>query len=52
MLGKQLENTKISSKESLGYYELRKHRPWFDKKMLRIIRSKETSYITVVTGSK
>jgi hypothetical protein len=25
------ENIKISVKESLGYYELRKHKPWFDK---------------------
>jgi hypothetical protein len=23
------ENIKISSKESLGYYELKKHKPWF-----------------------
>jgi hypothetical protein len=23
------ENIKISAKESLGYYELRKHKPWF-----------------------
>jgi hypothetical protein len=25
--GKQLENIKISAKESLGYYELKKHEP-------------------------
>jgi hypothetical protein len=25
------ENIKISAKESLGYYELRKHIPWFDE---------------------
>jgi hypothetical protein len=25
------ENIKISAKESLGYFELTKHRPWFDK---------------------
>jgi hypothetical protein len=25
------ENIKISTKESLGYYELKKHRSWFDK---------------------
>jgi hypothetical protein len=23
------ENIKISAKESLGYYELKKHEPWF-----------------------
>jgi hypothetical protein len=25
------ENIKISTKESLDYYELKKHKPWFDK---------------------
>jgi hypothetical protein len=25
------ENIKISAKESLGYHELKKHEPWFDK---------------------
>jgi hypothetical protein len=25
------ENVKISAKECLGYYELKKHKPWFDK---------------------
>jgi hypothetical protein len=25
------ENIKISAKESLGYYELKKHKPWFNK---------------------
>jgi hypothetical protein len=25
------ENIKISAKESLGYFELKKHKPWFDK---------------------
>jgi hypothetical protein len=25
------EDIKISAKESLGYYELKKHKPWFDK---------------------
>jgi hypothetical protein len=25
------ENIKISAKESLAYYELRKHKPWFDE---------------------
>jgi hypothetical protein len=25
------KNIKISSKESLGYYELKKHKPWFNK---------------------
>jgi hypothetical protein len=25
------ENIKISAKESLGYYKLKKHKPWFDE---------------------
>jgi hypothetical protein len=25
------ENIKISAKESLGYYELKKDKPWFDE---------------------
>jgi hypothetical protein len=25
------ENIKISAKESLGYFELKKHKPWFDE---------------------
>jgi hypothetical protein len=25
------ENIKISAKESLDYYELKKHKPWFDE---------------------
>jgi hypothetical protein len=25
------ENIKISAKGSLGYYELKKHKPWFDE---------------------
>jgi hypothetical protein len=25
------ENIKISAKESLGYYELKKHKSWFDE---------------------
>jgi hypothetical protein len=25
------KNINISARESLGYYELKKHKPWFDK---------------------
>jgi hypothetical protein len=25
------ENIKFSAKETSGYYELKKHRPWFDE---------------------
>jgi hypothetical protein len=25
------ENIKMSAKENLGYYDLKQHKPWFDK---------------------
>jgi hypothetical protein len=25
------ENTQISAKDSLGYFEFKKHKPWFDE---------------------
>jgi hypothetical protein len=31
------ENIKISAKESLGYHELKKHKPWFDKGCSRLL---------------
>jgi hypothetical protein len=34
---------KISAKESLGYFKLKKHKPRFDEGCSKIIRSKETS---------
>jgi hypothetical protein len=26
-----IQNIKVSAKESLGYYELKEHKPWFDE---------------------
>jgi hypothetical protein len=31
------ENIKISAKESLDYYELKKHTPWFDERCLELL---------------
>jgi hypothetical protein len=31
------ENIKISAKESLGYFELKKHKPWFDKRCSKLV---------------
>jgi hypothetical protein len=31
------ENIKISAKESLGYLELKKHKPWFDEGCSRLL---------------
>ena len=31
------ENIKTSAKESLGLYELKQHKPWFDEECLRYL---------------
>jgi hypothetical protein len=31
------ENITISAKESVGYYELKKHKPWFDEGCLKLL---------------
>jgi hypothetical protein len=46
------ENIKIWTKEITGYFQLKKHKPWFDEWCSKIIRSKVTSQISVVTGSQ
>ena len=35
------ENIKTSAKESLGLYELKLHKPWFDENCLRILDKKK-----------
>jgi hypothetical protein len=30
-------STSISAKESLGYYELKKHKPWFDERCSKLL---------------
>jgi hypothetical protein len=45
------ENIKISAKQIIGYYELKKHKPWFDERCSNL-RSKEPSQIAVVTAAK
>jgi phosphomevalonate kinase len=37
------ENIKISAKENLGYFELKKHKPLLDKGCSKVIRLTETS---------
>jgi hypothetical protein len=36
-LGKVLENTEPSNTESLGYYELKQHKPWFDEECSELL---------------
>jgi hypothetical protein len=31
------ENIKISAKESLDYFELKKHKPWFDRRCSELV---------------
>jgi hypothetical protein len=41
------QNIKISAKESIRYYILKKHKPWFDEGYTKFIRLKETSQICI-----
>jgi hypothetical protein len=35
------DSTKISAKESLGYFELKKHKPWFDEGCPKLLNQKK-----------
>jgi hypothetical protein len=35
------ENIKILAKKSLGYYELKKHKPWFDEGCSKLLDQRE-----------
>jgi hypothetical protein len=37
------ENIKFSAKESLGYFKLKKHKPWFDEGCSKLLDQKKTS---------
>jgi hypothetical protein len=37
------ENIKISAKDSLGYYNLSKHMPWFDKGCSKLLDQRKQS---------
>jgi hypothetical protein len=38
VFGKLLrENIEISAKEIIGYYELKKHKPWFDERCSELL---------------
>jgi hypothetical protein len=37
------ENIKISAKESLGYFEFKKHKPWFDEGCSKLLDQKKSS---------
>jgi hypothetical protein len=35
------ENIKISAKDSLGYFELKKHKPWFDEGCSKLLAQRK-----------
>jgi hypothetical protein len=35
------ENTKISAKESLGYFKLKQHKPWFDEGCSKLLHQRK-----------
>jgi hypothetical protein len=46
------DNIQISAKESLGYYGLKKHKPWFDKGCSKLLDHRKQAKFAVFTGSK
>jgi hypothetical protein len=46
------EDIKISAKESLGYYEQKKNKPWFVEECSKSLDQGKQSQIAVVTRSK
>jgi hypothetical protein len=36
-----IENIKFSARESLGYFELKKHKPWFDKGCSKLLAQRK-----------
>jgi hypothetical protein len=39
------ENIKISAKESLGYSELKKHKPWFDEGCSKLLDQRKQAKV-------
>jgi hypothetical protein len=46
------ENIKISAKDSLGYYELKKHTPWFYKGCSKLLDQRKQAQLLRLTRSK
>jgi hypothetical protein len=47
-----IENITILAKESIRYYELKLHKPWFGKGCSKLLDHRIQAKIAVVTGSK
>jgi hypothetical protein len=41
VLGKRLEKMQISAKESLGYFKLKNHKPWFYEGCSKLLDQKK-----------
>jgi hypothetical protein len=46
------ENFKISAKESLGYLELKKYKPWFDTGCSKLLDQRKQAKLQWLQGSK
>jgi hypothetical protein len=44
------KNINISTKESLGYFELKKHKPWFDEGCSKLLDQRKQAKLVI--GSK
>jgi hypothetical protein len=42
------ENIKISAKESLGYFELKKHKPWFDEGCSKLLYQRKQAKLQIL----
>jgi hypothetical protein len=42
------ESIKISAKESLGYYELKKHKPWFDEGCSKLLDQRKQAKLQLL----
>jgi hypothetical protein len=45
------DNIKISAKESLGYYELKKHKSWFDEGCSKLLDQRKHDKLQWLQGS-
>jgi hypothetical protein len=46
------ENIKISDKESLGYYELKKNKPWFDEECSKLLDQRKQAKLQWLQDSR
>jgi hypothetical protein len=42
------ENIKISAKENLGFYELKKHKPWFNEGYSKLLHQRKQTKLQLL----